>query len=193
LMMAAHDTSTSTITTLFYLLGKNTEWQERLRKEAQAVGSEFISFDDQEKLTELDWCIREALRMYPPLPTMPRAVLQDFEYKGYKIERGLGVSASPIHTHYMEEYWTHPEKFDPERWSPERAEYKKHFYQWIPFGGGAHMCIGQHFGFMEIKAIMHQVLLNFEWHLPENYEMPYQLMPIAKPKDKLPLKLKRLK
>ena len=99
---------------------------------------------------------------------------------------------SSLFTHYMEEYWTKPDNFDPERWSPERAEYKRHPYQWIPFGGGAHMCVGQHFADLQVKAIMHQILLRFSWSVDEGYQIPYQLMPIAKPKDGLPVKLKLL-
>jgi len=129
--------------------------------------------------------------MYPPLPTMPRKVVKDVEHYGVPFKKGQYVSISPAHTHYMDEYWSEPNKFDPERWSPERAEYKKHTYQWIPFGGGAHMCVGQHFADLQVKAVMHQVLLNYKWTVPEGYEVPYQLMPIAKPKDGLPVSLKK--
>ena len=40
---------------------------------------------------------------------------------------------------------------------------------------------------LEIKAILHQLLRRFRWSLPARYEMPYQLMPIAKPRDGLPI------
>lgn len=192
LMMAAHDTTTSTLTTLFYTLAKNPEWQERLRKNSQALGKVDLEFDDLAALEEIEWAMKECLRMYPPLPTMPRRVMKSVEHYGVEFKKGQFVSISPAHTHYMEEYWDEPEKFDPERWSPERAEYKKNAYQWIPFGGGAHMCVGQHFADLQVKAVLHQILLNFSWSVPDDYEVPYQLMPIAKPKDGLPITLTRL-
>lgn len=192
LMMAAHDTTTSTLTTMFYNLAKHPEWQERLRKISQGLNKVNLEFEDLARLEEMGWVMKECLRMYPPLPTMPRRVVKDVEHFGIKFRKGQFVSISPAHTHYMDEYWSNPDKFDPERWSPERAEYKKHSYQWIPFGGGAHMCVGQHFADLQVKAVMHQILLNYSWTVPEGYEVPYQLMPIAKPKDGLPVALKRL-
>lgn len=192
LMMAAHDTTTSTLTTMFYVLAKNPEWQERLRKISQGLNKTDLEFDDLALLEEMEWCMKECLRMFPPLPTMPRRVMKDVEHYGVQFKKGQYVSISPAHTHYMEEYWSEPDKFDPERWSPARAEYKNHAYQWIPFGGGAHMCVGQHFADLQVKAVMHQILLNFKWTVPAGYEVPYQLMPIAKPKDGLPVALSRL-
>lgn len=192
LMMAAHDTTTSTLTTMFYVLAKNPEWQERLRKISKDLQKVDLEFEDLAKLEEMEWCMKECLRMFPPLPTMPRRVMKDVEHYGVQFKKGQFVSISPAHTHYMDEYWTEPDKFDPERWSPARAEYKKHTYQWIPFGGGAHMCVGQHFADLQVKAVMHQILLNFKWTVPDGYEVPYQLMPIAKPKDGLPVALSHL-
>jgi cytochrome P450 len=192
LMMAAHDTTTSTLTTMFYVLAKNPEWQVRLRKISQSLQKTDLEFEDLAVLEEMEWCMKECLRMYPPLPTMPRKVVKDVEHYGVQLKKGNYISISPAHTHYMDEYWSEPDKFDPERWSPARAEYKKHTYQWIPFGGGAHMCVGQHFADLQVKAVMHQILLNYEWTVPEGYEVPYQLMPIAKPKDGLPVSLKKI-
>jgi cytochrome P450 len=92
----------------------------------------------------------------------------------------------------MPSLWTHPHDFDPERFSPERAEHRRHAYAYLPFGGGAHLCIGQHFADMEVKAVMHQVLRRFRFSVREGYRMPYQLVPIAKPRDGLPIVLKTL-
>ena len=104
---------------------------------------------------------------------------------------GTPVGISPIHTHHMPALWTRPQQFDPERFSPERAEHRRHAYAYLPFGGGAHLCIGQHFADMEVKAVMHQVLRRWRWSVPAGYRMPYQLVPIAKPRDGLPIMLER--
>ena len=56
-------------------------------------------------------------------------------------------------------------------------------------GGGTHLCIGQHFADMEVKAVMHQVLRRWRLSVPDGYRMPYQLVPIAKPRDGLPMGL----
>lgn len=192
LMMAAHDTTTSTLTAMFYALAREPAWQERLREEAREFQRAGVEFDDLEKMQSVEWTMKEALRRYPPLPAMPRYATKSFEFMGYTIPAGTHVGIAPIHTHHMEEIWSNPFRFDPERFAPGREEHKQHHFAWIPFGGGPHMCIGQHFADLQVKAIMHQVLLRFRWSVPRHYRMPYQLVPIAKPRDGLPVTLERL-
>ena len=189
LMMAAHDTTTSTLSTMVYVLAKNPEWQEKVREEALAFHKPALAFDDLANARMTELCMKESLRMYPPLPTMPRTTTRDIEFAGYRIPANTLISVSPVHTHYMPEIWTDPDKFDPMRFAPPREEQKKHPFAWVPFGGGAHMCIGQHFAELQIKAILHQLVLRFRWSVPYEYEIPYQLVPIAKPKDDLPINL----
>jgi cytochrome P450 len=192
LMMAAHDTTTSTLTTMMYQLARHPEWQERLRAKAVALGKKQLEYDDLEQLDELTWVMREALRLNPPLTSMPRMCTTDVVFQGYRIPAGALVGVYPMHVHYMASLWSEPHKFDPERFSPERQEDKRHAFAWVPFGGGAHMCIGQHFATLQVKAIMHQLLLRYRWSIAPGYTMPYQLVPIAKPSDGLRVSLQRL-
>jgi cytochrome P450 len=192
LMMAAHDTTTSTLTTMMYLLARHPEWQERLRTKAMALGKQQLEFEDLDQVEELSWAMREALRMTPPLTSMPRMCVKDTVFQGFQIPAGTLVGVYPIHVHYMDSLWTDPFKFDPERFSSERQEDKHHAFAWVPFGGGAHMCIGQHFATLQVKAIMHQLLQRYRWSIAPGYVMPQQLVPIAKPKDGLRVTLQRI-
>jgi cytochrome P450 len=192
LMMAAHDTTTSTLTTMMYLLARTPEWQERLRDHARALGKSQLEHDDLEQLDEMHWAMREALRMYPPLTSMPRTCTRDTEFQDVVIPAGVMVGIFPIHTHYMPSLWSEPHRFDPERFSPARQEDKRHAFAWAPFGGGAHMCIGQHFATLQVKAILHQLLLRYRWSIPEGYTMPFQMVPIVKPRDGCPIRLERI-
>jgi cytochrome P450 len=191
LMMAAHDTTTSTLTSMTYALAKNPEWQQRLLDEVDSLGVERLDYASLEKMTETDWVMKEAMRMYPPLSTLPKYSNSDFEYAGYTIPAGAMVVTYPIHTHYMEQYWPNPTRFDPERFSDERAEHKQHPHCWVPFSGGAHMCIGLHFASMQIKVVMFEMLKRYRWSVPQNYQMPVQQSPISKAKDGLPIMLER--
>ena len=192
LMMAAHDTTTSTLTTLFYCLARQPEWQERLRADAQALPNDQLAFADLAGCERTEWAMKEALRLYPPLTSIPRKAARDCSFGGFQIPKGTPVGISPIHTHHMPGIWTDPHRFDPERFSPARAEHKQHQYAYLPFGGGAHLCIGQHFADMEVKSVLHQVLRRFRFSVAPGYTMPYQLVPIAKPRDGLPITLARL-
>ena len=192
LMMAAHDTTTSALTTMVYCLARQPEWQDRLRQDAQALPDEHLQYAQLAGCERTEWVMKEALRMYPPLTSIPRKAARDCEFGGYRIPKGTPVGISPIHTHHLPSIWTLPMQFDPERFSPARAEHRQHPYAYLPFGGGAHLCIGQHFADMEVKSVLHQLLRRFKLSVPEGYRMPYQLVPIAKPRDGLPIQLQAL-
>ena len=189
LMMAAHDTTTSTLTSLTYELAKHPEWQERVRAESRALGAEAIGFEDLDRLESLTWAIKETMRRYPPLPVIPRVATRAVDFAGYRIPEGAMVVIAPIHTHYMPEWFSEPARFDPERFAPARAEDQRHTHSWIPFGGGPHLCLGMHFADLQIKSIMHQQLLRYRWSVPDGYTMPVQQAPISKPLDGLPIAL----
>ena len=191
LMMAAHDTTTSSMTSMMYELARHPEWQERARAECRALGKPYAEFDDGPALSQLTWVMRETLRRYPPLPVIPRTALESFEWEGYVIPAGTMVVVSPIVTHHMPEWWPDPYSFDPLRYAPERAEDTRHTHSWIPFGGGVHMCLGLRFAESQIRAVMHQLLLRYRWTVAEGYEMPVQQAPISKPKDGLPIRVER--
>ncbi len=184
-MMAAHDTSTSTLTTMTYLLARHPEWQERLREKALAYGSDELRYDDMEAQEELNWVIRETLRLYPPLTSIPRKTVREVSFGGFRIPQDTLVGVYPVFNHRLPEIWRNPDAFEPDRFGPERREDKAHRYAWTPFGAGAHTCIGQHFGMMEIRAILHRMLHHYRWTIPAGYRMPEQLVPIIKPKDGL--------
>jgi cytochrome P450 len=191
LMMAAHDTTTSTLTSMTYELARHPDWQQRLREESRALGRDALELEDLERLQGLTFVMKETLRRYPPLPVMPRFTTAPVRFGGYEIPADAMVVVSPIHTHYMEEWWTEPQRFDPLRFAPPRAEDERHTHSWIPFGGGPHYCLGMRFADLQVKAIMHQILLGHRWSVPADYVMPVQQAPISKPLDGLPIQLSR--
>lgn len=192
LMMAAHDTSTLTLCSMFYQLAKHPEWQEKLRAEVQAIGKPYPDFDDLGRLELTQQVMKESLRLIAPVHGIPRKTVKPVEFGGYRIPANTYVIVSPMATHHMAEWWPEPHRFDPERFSETRNEHKKHMYQFIPFGGGAHMCIGLHFAEMQIKAILFQVLQQFRWTVEPRYRMPINFTSLPAPADKLPVRLQRL-
>ena len=192
LMMAAHDTSTLTLSSIFYYLAKHPEWQDRLRAEALALGKPHLDHEDLARLELSGLVMKEAMRLIAPVHGIPRKTVKDVEFKGVRIPKGSYVVVSPLITHHLPDWWQRPEEFDPERFSEARAEHKRHPYQFIPFGGGAHMCIGLHFADIQVKAILHQVLQRYRWSVPEGYQMPINFTTLPSPADGLPVKLERL-
>ena len=193
LMMAAHDTTTSTLCSMAYELARHPEWQERIREESRAVGEGALAFDQLDGLEALGLVFRETLRRYPPLPVIPRTATEAFEFGGHRIPKNAMVVVSPIVTHYMDEWWDEPDRFDPERFAPERAEHERHTHSFIPFGGGPHMCLGLRFAEAQVKVIVHHLLLRYRLRVASGYVMPVQQAPISAPQDGLPLELEPIR
>ena len=198
LMMAAHDTITSSATSLLWLLAKHPEWQDKLRAEVESVTGGVdadgrvrdLAYEDLGKLELTEMAFKEALRFIPPVPSMPRRALRDFEYGGYRIPAGTPVGINIHWTHHSEDYWDEPEKFDPMRFTPEKVK-ARHKYAWVPFGGGAHMCLGLHFAYMQVKILMAQLLPRYRVELVGG-DPEWQAWPIPKPKDGLKIALRAL-
>lgn len=192
LMMAAHDTTTSTLTSLAYELARHPEWQERAREECLGHGREPLGFDAVGGLEQVGWIMKETLRRYPPLPVIPRICTEPFEFAGHRIPAESMVVVAPIHTHHMPEWWTAPTIWDPARFSPERAEHERHTHMWIAFGGGSHHCLGIRFAELQVKCVIHQLLCRYRISVPDGYRMPVQQAPISRPLDGLPLSVEAL-
>ena len=188
-MMAAHDTSTSTLATAIYHLAKHPEWQARLRAQSLALPDQ-LSLEQLEQLEQHTWVMEESLRLYPPLPFMPRVTTQATELAGYRIPAGVLVGLAPVVVHRDPRYWTRPDTFDPERFA--RSEHRRHPAAFAPFGGGRHLCVGKRFGQLEVRSTLHQLLKKVRWSVPNGYEMPFQFMPIGKPRDGLPVRIEAL-
>jgi cytochrome P450 len=199
LMMAAHDTITSSATSLVWLLAKHTEWQEKVRQEVFAVtggpdakgNPRGATYDDLPKFDLLEMAFKESLRLIAPVPSIPRRALRSFEFKGVRIPAGAACGFNVHLTHHMEEYWDSPETFDPMRFTPDKVK-ARHKYAWVPFGGGAHMCLGLHFAYMQVKILMAQMLQRYRIEVEDGYEPEWQPWPIPKPKDGLRITLKPL-
>jgi cytochrome P450 len=182
LMMAAHDTITSSLTATVWQLGLNPQWQERLAAEVQANGPD--------ALPETEQAFKEALRLVSPVPSLPRRALKPFHFGGYDVPAGVGVSVSPSFVHKLPDVWPDPERFDPLRFSPEAIR-ARHKYAWVPFGGGAHMCLGLHFAMLQARLFLHALLEKHRIRLTGGEPTAWQAWPIPKPRDGLPLVLER--
>src|SRR3954468_11591511 len=191
-MMAAHDTSTITLAMMGYQLAKHTKWQDRVRDQSRALGKDAIGYDDLDALPALDLVFKETLRLNAPVGVLARQAVRDTEIDGRYIPKGTRVMLGLYQTMRMEPWWNDPDRFDPERFTAERAEDQSHKYAWIPFGGNVHKCIGMHFGAMEVKAIMHQLLLRNSLHVQPAYEPPMDYGTGPFPADGLPIELRPL-
>jgi cytochrome P450 len=193
LMMAAHDTSTTTATNMAYQLAASPHWQQRCRDESDRLGDGPLDIESLEKLESLDLVMNESIRLVTPVQWAMRRTVRDTELLGHYLPEGTNVTAFPGVNHLLPEIWTDPMKFDPERFTEPRNEHKRHRHAWTPFGGGAHKCIGMTFGQLEVKTIMHRLLRRYRLELPKpNYQAKWDYRTIPLPMDGMPIVLRRL-
>lgn len=192
LLMAAHDTSTSSVTTIMRHLGSNPRWRARLRDEAAHL-PDCPTLSELEALEGFDLVMKECLRLVPPVPVVARRTVKETELLGVRIPADRPVAVMLHLGHHMPEYWPQPEVFDPMRFAPHRREDKVHRYAWEPFGGGVHKCLGMAFAGSEVKLIVHQLLRRFDWTVDTDYRdrMNYHSLPF--PADGQPVDLRPLK
>jgi cytochrome P450 len=191
LLMAAHDTSTIATSALVYYLGKNPEWQDKVRAESLALGDEPLTVAALAELPTLDLVLKESMRLVPPVPWMVRKTVKDTELLGHHLPAGVFVTTLAWMNHLLPEYWTEPHRFDPLRFAEDRREDKSHRFAYMPFGGGVHKCIGMHFGTYEVKTIVHELVRRFEWTIPQDYHVQWDPTALPVPKDGLPISIKR--
>jgi cytochrome P450 len=194
LMLAAHDTLTSSFSSFVYFLAVNRDWQQKLREEVHKLSlakGEPLPYDKLDDLPLTEMAFKEALRLIPPVPSIPRRALRETEFKGFRIPAGARVSINPLYTHRMPDLWPEPEKFDPLRFT-EEASRARHKYAFVPFSGGAHMCLGLHFAYMQAKCFAYHLLTTADISVAPNYRPDWKLWPIPLPRDGLQVKLTAL-
>jgi cytochrome P450 len=192
LMMAAHDTSTITATAMTYYLARHPEWQEKARAESRALGDAELTVETLDSLETLDLVFKEAMRLVAPVPAMVRETTEDVALLGHHVPARTLVVVPPGATHRLPDSWSAVDDFDPLRHAEPRHEQKGHRFQYVPFGGGAHKCIGMVFGGAEVKALLHKMLLRWEFVVPDDYELEWDYTSLVVPKDGFPVTLRPL-
>ncbi|MEO8096205.1 MAG: cytochrome P450 [Acidobacteriota bacterium] len=148
LFLAGHETTANALTWAWYLLSQNPEAEARLHAELDEVlAGRVPTVEDAGALRYASGVVQESLRLYPPAWAIGRRALEDVSIGGYTVPKGDIVLMSPYVMHRDARWFPEPERFKPERWLTEDPARPKFAY--FPFGGGARVCIGERFAWME--------------------------------------------
>jgi cytochrome P450 len=155
LFVAGHETTSNALTWSWYLLSQHPDVEVRLHEELeQVLNGRPPSLDDLPTLPFTLQIIKEAMRLYPPAWLLNnRWAAEDTVLGDFPIRRGELIWLSPYVSHRRPEYFPDPELFDPDRWTPEQEKVLPK-YAYMPFGGGARVCIGNSFALMEAHLIV---------------------------------------
>lgn len=149
LFLAGHETTANALTWTWYLLSQNPEAEARLRAELDdTLQGRLPTVDDLPRLSYTSMVFSEALRLYPPAWVVGRMAAVNCKVAGFEIPAGTLLMMSPYVTQRDPRFFAEPERFRPERWTPEEQE-KRPKFAYYPFGGGTRVCIGERFAWME--------------------------------------------
>jgi cytochrome P450 len=191
LLFAGHDTTTSTVSFMFYELARQPEILARLAAEQDELCPDGRPSAGQllgGELPELEMVLDETLRKYPPAWVGPRRAVETFEFAGQQVPARAFVNYCSWASHHLPDVFPDPESFRPERFGPEaRAALPRGAY--VPFGGGSRTCIGMRFGQLEVRTIASLVIAHCAPALEDGFELQIRQMPTISPREGLPMRV----
>lgn len=192
LMSAATDTSAAAATAALHQLALHPEWQDRVRAESAEIGDGRLDLDALDRMQSLGMVINESMRLFAPVPTVCRKTLVDTSIQGYFVPADTMVVVAPLLNHYWPGVWNDPRAFDPERFSDARREDRSHRLAFVPFGAGAHKCIGMHFATMVVKVLIHHLLRDRRIEMRSGYTLQWDMTALPAPTDDFPVLIRRV-
>ncbi len=192
LLDAGHETTAKALTWTLYLLARAPQWQNEVRREVKdVVGQGAIKEHHIDELAITQRVIKESIRLYPPAPIVARTPRENVEIAGQTFLPGAQIAIPIYCVHRHRARWHDPDRFDPDRFLPEH-ESKIPRTQYMPFGAGPRICIGQAFAMIEATVLLATFIraAEFSWignHKPE----PISRVTLT-PKGGMPLGLRSI-
>jgi cytochrome P450 len=169
LFLAGHETTANALAWTWYLLSRSPDVERKLWSELDRVlAGRRPSMEDLAGLQYVERVVTESMRLYPPAWIIGRRALQDYPIDGYVLPARSIVVMSPYVLHRDPRFFPDPERFDPDRWTPEFKAALPPF-AYLPFGGGARRCIGESFAWMELVLVLGTLAQKWRLELVEGH------------------------
>ncbi|CAG9820502.1 unnamed protein product [Phaedon cochleariae] len=193
---AGFETSATTTTMTLFELAENQEAQNRLREEITSTfekNNGDMPYEALMGMKYLGQAIDETLRLWPPVPTIPRLCVKDYKFPGtdLTIEKGTKVMIPVLGLHLDEYYYPDPLKWNPDRFEDRNEKFPAYF----PFGDGPRHCIGMRFAFMQVRLGLATILKNYKVTPSPLTEKPLDIHPgtfLLKIKQRIYLKFEKI-
>jgi cytochrome P450 len=166
MFLAGHETTASALIWTFMILGLQPQAMARVRAEVDAAGEGPLSLEQVRRMAFVRNVFKETLRLYPPIPFIPRVAAEDSMIGGHRVKRGTMLMIAPWTIHRHRDLWKHPHAFDPDRFSAER-EHELIPGAYLPFGLGPRVCIGAGFAQLEASLILARLCRRYDFEVLE--------------------------
>jgi cytochrome P450 len=171
LILAGHETTANALNFTWLLLAQNPDAEAKLHAELDAVlGGRAPTLADLKQLPYTEMVIKESMRLYPPAYSFGRMSIEDVTIAGYDLPANTDINIFTIFPHRDPRWWDQPERFIPERFTPE-SEANIPRYAYLPFGGGPRVCIGNSFAMMEARLMLATIAQRYQLRLPPGQQV----------------------
>ncbi|KAJ8924048.1 hypothetical protein NQ315_006825 [Exocentrus adspersus] len=164
LFTAAFDTLTIVSSFAILCFGMYPEYQTKAVKEIKSVigtTPRQLNLDELNKLTYLDMCIKDVMRLFPIAPFILRRTLTDYVLDKWVIPKEAAILVSIFHVHRDKKYWKCPYHFYPDHFLPDEVK-NRHIFAYVPFSAGPRGCIGKTLANVFLKLFLCKVLQRYE-------------------------------
>lgn len=191
LFVAGYETTASTLTWVFYHLGNNSEWLDKIYSEVDQIEStEEMTYEDCRSLVNTDMVIKETLRIHSVIwAIVDRQANEDVQLGDYYIPKDKVLFLSPWGLHRNPKYFENPELFEPSRFTSENIK-KIVKGSYFPFGMGNRICLGAGLSMIVMKSIISGILRKYEFSLDPEQEIIKEATISLKSKNGLRVKFK---
>ena len=166
LVWAGHETTAGHISWGLIDLLQHPAYLQSVRDEqADMLGDgRDLSMTEVRQLRRIEWALKETERLHPVAFVLMRKAAETFTWHGFRIPQGALVFVAPTLSHRMPEVFPDPDRYRPQRFSPEHDESRQP-HSLIGFGGGVHRCAGVHFAYLEMKIVLSLLLQQYDFTL----------------------------
>ena len=182
--LAGFETTSMTLTWAFFVLNNEHKVAVRLCEDLATLKNN-LTLDAIKKLTYTPIFLKELLRLYSPVWTIARNIIEPDHVCGYDVPaKNTFVLISPYITHRMKNFWDDPEVFRPERFSQEN-NINRHPFSYYPFSSGSRVCIGKHFSLFEVTLILSKLLAQFKLEIDKPESIKFKAVGTLRPDRKI--------
>ena len=189
-LLAGHETTAKALTWSLYLLARAPNWQQRLLEEIRAVAADRpITGAHIDSLPIVTMVLKEAMRLYPPVPVLTRLASKDISLGNLTLKAGTLVVIPIYAVHRHRKLWNDPDRFDPTRFDPHNGlEFER--TQFMPFGAGPRICVGASFAMIEATAILATLVRGARFEITDTSEPPEPIARVTlRPNGGMPLRV----
>ncbi|KAF6198234.1 hypothetical protein GE061_007981 [Apolygus lucorum] len=174
-LLAGFEAASTTIAFMCMELAANPAAQERARAEVVKAAENELTYDSVKDMQFLDGCLKETLRIHPPVGTLGRMCVKEYNIPGTNVtvRPGEFVMVASTGIHGDPNIYPDPARFNPDRWVND----SRRPCAYLPFGDGPRICIGMRFAIMEIKCCLAKILLKYKIQLNPSTTIPVKINP----------------